>query len=244
MENQPEQFMDYASASEHNFHVSLLKLPEAVSLFTKIDQMILDMIQHLNQLPSLTKKDAFYFAGSFLLIAQRQMRNAFTLQLRRTSHDAMLLLRVGLECTVFAYRIFKDPALLEVWARKNENWKEFSQKFRRDEIPEDMPFKEQIKDQLDRLNDYWAHPNINYFSTALRFEKQEIKVHSFDHDERTFHVVLLSFLDLSLKTLAVFRKILASRFEVFVTSTELSYQQLINEFEQLKKKYRGIIEAK
>lgn len=243
MENHPTGYMDYVSASEHNFHISLLKLPEAVSLFTKIDQMILDMSCHLNQLPSLTEKDAFYFIGSFLLIAQRQMRNAFTLQLRRTSHDAMLLFRVGLESTVFAYRIFKEPALLEVWARKNDNWKDFSQKFRRDEMPSDMPFKEHIGEQLDRLNDYLAHPNINYFSTALRFEEKEIKVHSFDHDERTFNVLLLSFLDLSLKILAVFRKILADRFTVFFTSTELSYQRLIIEFEQLKQKYRSTIET-
>lgn len=155
----------------------------------------------------------------------------------------MLLFRVGLESTVFAYRIFKEPALLEVWALKNDNWKDFSQKFRRDEMPIDLPFREQIGEQLDRLNDYLAHPNINYFATAVRFEEKEIKVHFFDHNERTFHVLLLSFLDLSLKILAVFRKILADRFAVFVTSTELSYQHLLKEFEHLKQKYRSTIEA-
>jgi hypothetical protein len=243
MENQEIQYIDYVSASEHNFHVSLLKLPEAVSLFTKLDQQILDMSRHLNLLPTLTEKDTFYFIGSFLLIAQRQMRNAFTLQLRRTSYDAMLLLRVGLESTVFAYRIFKEPSLLEVWARKNENRKEFTQKFSRDEIPSDMPFKEKIEQQLDRLNDYWAHPNIGYFATALQFQEEEIKVHFFDHSERTFHAVLLSSLDLCLNILAVFRKILADRFAIFITSTELTCQQLVTEFEQLKKKYRSIIEV-
>lgn len=243
MENQQTQYMDYVSASEHNFHVSLLKLPEAVSLFTKLDQQILDMSRHLNLLPTLTEKDAFFFIGSFLLMAQRQMRNSFTLLLRRTSYDAMLLFRVGLESAVFAYRIFKEPALLEAWARKNENWKDFSQRFRRDEIPSDMPFKENIQEQLDRLNDYWAHPNIDYFSTALKFEAGEIKVHFFDHNEPTFHIILLSFLDLCLKILAVFRKILTDRFGVFVTSTQPAYQQLVMEFEQLKKRYRSTIEA-
>lgn len=98
MENQPTEYMDYVSASEHNLHVSLLKLPEAVSLFTKIDQMILNMSRHLNQLPNLTEKDAFYFIGSFLLIAQRQMRNAFTLQLRRTSRHAVIPRGTGKYC--------------------------------------------------------------------------------------------------------------------------------------------------
>jgi len=64
------------------------------------------------------------------------------------------------ESVVFAYRIFKEPQLLKVWAQKNENWKEFSQKFRRDEFPEEMPFRSEIRKELDLLNDYWAYPNI------------------------------------------------------------------------------------
>jgi len=238
------EYLNYISISEYNFNISLLNIPETVSLFSKLDQQIQDISRHLNALPDLTAKDSFYFVATFLLIAQRQMRNAFSLFLRKMSYDGLLLFRVGLESAVFAYRIFKEPQLLEVWAQKNENWKEFSQKFRRCEFPGGMPFRAEIRKQLDLLNNYWAHPNINYFSTAVLFKEKEIRVDFFDHDDQTFHLVLLSFLDYCLKILAVFRKILGERFSVFITSTESDYRQLMKEFEQLKRKYRNRAERK
>ena len=233
------KYLDYISTSEYNFNISLLNIPEAVSLFSKLDQQIHDMSKHLNAVPDLTAKDSFYFVATFLLITQRQIRNAFSLFLRKMSYDGLLLFRVGLESTVFAYRIFKEPQLLEVWARKNENWKEFSQKFRRDEFPIDMPFPDEIRKQLDLLNNYWAHPNINYFSTAVLFKEKEILVHFFDYDDQTFHLVLLSFLDYCLKILAVFRNMLEREFSIFITSTESDYRQIMKEFGQLKGKYRS-----
>ncbi len=232
-------YLEYFSISEHNFHISLLNIPEALAFFSKFDQTAQDMMEHLNALPDLTAQDAFFFITTFFHISLRQMRNAFYLILRRMSYDGLLISRVGLESAVFAYRIFKDPQLLEVWARKDENWKEFSQKFRREEFPQDMPFGKEIRKQLDSLNDYWAHPNINYFSQSHVFEEKEIRVHYFDHNDRTFHLVLLSFLDSCLKILTVFRKILEMKFSVFITSTDHDYRQLRQEFEHLKQKYRG-----
>jgi hypothetical protein len=54
----------------------------------------------------------------------------------------------------------KNHSFLRSGLKKNENWKEFSQKFRRDEFPEEMPFRSEIRKELDLLNDYWAYPNI------------------------------------------------------------------------------------
>ena len=54
----------------------------------------------------------------------------------------------------------KNHSFLRSGLKKNKNWKEFSQKFRRDEFPEEMPFRSEIRKELDLLNDYWAYPDI------------------------------------------------------------------------------------
>lgn len=197
------------------------------------------MYKHLNALPNLTAKDSFYFVRTFLLVAQRQMRNAFSSFMRRMSYDGLLLFRVALESTVFAYRIFKEPQLLHVWARKNQDWKNFSNKFRWAEYPNDMPFRTEIRQRLNTLNRYWAHPNIDYFTGVLVFTDGGIQVHSFDHDDQKFHQELLWFLDNCLEIVAVFRKMLEGRFRVFITSTESDYQQLMKRFQLLKREYLG-----
>jgi hypothetical protein len=70
-------------------------------------------------------------------------------------------------CFAWAWRVSslltgysKNHSFLRSGLKKNENWKEFSQKFRRDEFPEEMPFRSEIRKELDLLNDYWAYPNI------------------------------------------------------------------------------------
>jgi hypothetical protein len=143
------EYFNYISKSDYNFNISLLKYPDIVALFDDIDQHIKDLHSHLNALPKLTSQDATYIIGLLMLISFRQMRNAFFLFLRRMSYDGMLLFRVGLESAVFSYRIFKNNKLVKVWAEKEENWKEFSQEFRRKEFPDDMPFKTEIKRHLD-----------------------------------------------------------------------------------------------
>jgi hypothetical protein len=155
------------------------------------------------------------------------------------SYDGLLLFRVALESTVFAYRIFKNPALIEVWARKNQNPKEFAKHFRRGEFPDDMPYRAEIRSELNLLNEYWAHPNINYFSTTAKINEKAIQVHSFDGSDEVFHLVLLSFLDLCVKIVTIFRKTMQDRFKVFVASTESDHSELQRQLELLKGRYRA-----
>lgn len=238
-------YFHYISTSDYNFNITLLNVPEAVSLFDDIDKHTLDLQKHLNALPDLSSKDAFYLIGIFLIISHRQMRNAFFLFLRRMSYDGMLLFRVGLESAIFAYRIFKDTSLATVWALKNDNWKDFSNKFRIAEYPLDIPYRDEIKKNMDLLNNYWAHPNINYFSGSIVFpedikneENKEIKVHFFDHKETNFRNNLIWFLDCCLKIIAIYRKILNDKFPILITSTEPTYQKMIINFENFKSKYK------
>src|SRR5207248_4592896 len=92
--------------------------------FARLDQHITAMVQHLGRLPELTARDAFFFIGTFVLMFQRQSRNGFSLLCRRMSYDALLVLRPGIEAVSLAYRIFREPRLLEVWARRNDNFRE------------------------------------------------------------------------------------------------------------------------
>lgn len=241
------EYLHYISTGDYNSNISLLKMPDAVALFDNIDQHIHELQRHLNALPNLTSKDATYVIAMFMIISIRQMRNAFFLFLRRISYDGMLLFRVGLESAVFAYRIFKENYLAKVWALKNENWPEFRDKFWKAEFPDGMPFKNEIKSQLDLLNNYWAHPNINYFSDFTVFPQKDnhlgdkqIKVHFFHYKNDKFSLYLISFLDSCIRIIAVYREILKEKFPVLITSTEEKYQRLLISLEQLKVKYKPI----
>jgi hypothetical protein len=236
-------YFHYISNSDYNFNISLLKMPGAVALFDDIDRHIQDLHSHLNALPKLSSQDAMYIIGIFMLISYRQMRNSFFLFLRRMSYDGMLLFRVALESAVFAYRIFKNTELAKVWALKEENWKNFSDEFRRKEFPADMPFRDKIKDQLDLLNNYWSHPNINYFSTSTVFHNnkqqtsdKQIVLHFFDHKEENFQLNLTWFLDCSINIIAIYRDIFKAKFPILITSTEGNYQKLLINFERFKRK--------
>lgn len=154
------------------------------------------------------------------------------------SYDALLVLRPGIEAVVFAYRIFRKPRLLEVWARRNDNFREFSREFRSADIPDDMPYRAEITREIDFLNDYWAHPSINYFASSVAFADRQIRVHFFDHKEEQYFLVVLSFMDICLKSAAVFRRIWADRFNVFVTSTEEEYRRLVGDFETVKARWQ------
>jgi hypothetical protein len=163
------------------------------------------------------------------------------------SYDGMLLFRLGLESAVFSYRIFKNNDLAKVWALKEENWRNFNAEFRKKEFPDDMPFKNDIRKQLDLLNNYWSHPNINYFSTSTVFPKngpesdeKQILLHFYDHKEGDFLLNLIWFLDSSIKIIAIYRKIIEEKFPILITSTQDKYQKLLNNFELLKYKAPAI----
>jgi hypothetical protein len=231
-------FLEHASASEHNFKVGLVKDTAAVHLFGRLDQHVTAMVQHLAKLPEISSPDAFFFLGTFLAIFQRQIRNAFSLFLRRMSYDALLVSRPGIEAAIFAYRIFRNRDLLKVWVHRNDDFKEFSRHFRFADLPGDMPYRKELEQHLDRLNDYWAHPSINYFSSSVRIGEGNILVHFFDEDQPSFYLSLLAYLDVCLKALALFRHIWADRFNVFVASTEDEYRHLLYDFEVLKTPWR------
>lgn len=240
------EYFHYISTADYNFNISLLKYPDIISFYDDIDKHIKGLHGHLNALPNLTSQNVTYILGLLMLISFRQMRNAFFLFLRRMSYDGMLLFRVGLESAVFSFRIFKNNELGKIWALKEENWKAFNEEFRRKEFPDDMPFRDEIRNQLDLLNNYWSHPNINYFSNSTIFPdkpnqsgSKQIMLHFFDHTEENYLLNLIWFLDSSIKIVTVYRKIFENNFPILITSTAEKYQKLLNNLMSLKMKYKA-----
>jgi hypothetical protein len=65
-----------------------------------------------------------------------------------------------------------------------------------------------------------------------------VAVHFFDYNDQQYFLVLLSFLDIRIKSAEVFRRIWVDRFHVFVTSTEEEFRRLVGDFETLKVRWR------
>lgn len=231
-------FLEYLKDADYNLWVTFLRDPDIVHLLKRIDEQMFSILQHLNNSGELTAKDSFYYQTTFWIIANRQLRNSFEAALRRKTYDAMLLARPALESTVFAFRIFKEPDLLKVWAKKRESEKRFREAFRRAKYPADMPYAKQFKENIDHLNEFSSHPNLNYFSQSLEFEPGVIHVNYFDpKDDTWFYISILTIVSYGMRILEVMRATLASRFKIYVTSTEGEWNVLQHDCKKLVDRY-------
>src|SRR5262249_30234900 len=140
--------------------------------------------------------------------------------------------------TVFAYRIFKEPELLKVWANKRGDLKAYNRHFRFSDYPKDMPWRNEFKAYIDRLNETSAHPNLNYFSGTVEFEPGVMHVNYFDSkNERNFYLNILTILLYGMRILEVMRATLKDRFPVYITSTEGTWNALQHDFNKLRDTY-------
>jgi hypothetical protein len=235
--NLSSDFFELISKGDQNLYVTLVNLPDCNSYFLLLDSIWKEHCNHISKLPEISTKDAYFLSATLFTIAGRQIRNAYFLLLRRLSYDALLTFRVALESTVFGFRIAKDQSLAEVWARKNELQKEFREKFRFAPFPTDMPFRDEIKKEIDLLNEYWSHPNVNYASRSLEISNREIRIPSYDNDDQMYYLALFSFLENSYRCLAIIRSSMDKRFSVYLTSTESSFSNLRNQLDALKSRY-------
>ncbi len=232
-------YFEYIAKGDQNLYVSLFNISDCNNFFLVLDSQWKEHCEHIGKLPDISTQDAYFVSATFFLVAQRQFRNAYYLLLRRVSYDALLPFRVALESIVFGYRIAKDATLAEVWAKKNVNQKEFREKIRDADYPTDMPFRDEIKKEIDTLNEYWEHPNINYASQTVDIGKKEIRVYSYDQDEQKYYLVLFSFLENCYRCLAVIRSSMGNRFTVYLTSTQQAFSDLKNQLDALKARYHG-----
>jgi len=232
-------YFEYIAKGDQNLYVSLLNISDCNNFFLLLDSQWKEHCEHIGKVPGISTKDAYFVSATFFLIAQRQFRNAYYLFLRRLSYDALLPFRVALEGTVFGYRIAKDASLAEVWAKTNVNRKEFREKIRDAAYPPDMPFRDEIKREIDTLNEHWEHPNVNYASQTVDIHNKEIKAYSYDQDEQKYYLVLFSFLENCYRCPAVIRSSIDGRFPVYLTSTEQAFNNLRTQLDALKTRYHS-----
>ncbi|HCA78680.1 MAG TPA: hypothetical protein DEP53_02995 [Bacteroidetes bacterium] len=240
--NNASDYFDFISKGDHNVYVSLINDAPFSQLFLGLDFSWHQHTNHIAKLPDISTKDAYFVSATLFLVAHRQFRNAYYLLLRRMSYDALLPFRVAMESVGFGFQISKDASLAEVWANKTLNQKEFRIRLRDANYPPEMPYGVEIKKAIDIVNEYWAHPNINYASQTVGIGTQEIRVYSYDQDEVKYRTVLLSFLQDFFRCLAVLRSTMEGRYAVYLTSTGQSVDQLGIQLEALKSRFRSSIE--
>ena len=232
-------FLEYLKDADYNLWISFLRDPNLVQFFSRIDDQMLAIVSHMNKTPDLTAKDYFFYQTAFWVMANRQLRNSFAATVRRMSYDAKLILRPALESTVFAYRIFENPKLLEVWANKREDWKAYAREFVHADYPAKLPRRTEFENYIDRFNDTAAHPNLNYFAGSAEFGDGVMHLHYFDrNDEQQYYLQLLEVLACGLLILEVMRKTLEDRFRIYLTSTEAEWIGLQHDFAGIKVTYR------
>lgn len=231
-------YFEYISKGDQNLYVSLLNIEDCNRFFLSLDTQWSELCGHISRLPEISTKDAYFLTTTLFLVAQRQIRNAYYLLLRRMSYDALLPFRVALESIVFGYRIAKDPTLAEVWAKRNENRPEFNSRIRFADYPPDMPYRDEIKKEIDLLNEHWMHPNLNYAAQTVLISEKEIRVHSYDHDDQKYCLALFSILENSLRAFGVVRDSMRGKFSIYLTSTESEFLNLRTQLDNLKLRYQ------
>jgi hypothetical protein len=230
-----ETFLDCIGNAEQNLRVSLLNVPGLVRIFDRTDQHLKHLTGHLSKI-DFEKNDPAYIILNLMALAQRQMRNCFVAFLRRQGYDGQLLFRVGVEATVFAYRIFEKPELGLVWVNKDRNQKAYRKAFEQEELPGSLPYRKPIKDYLTYLSENRSHASLPHFAGTLKREEGRLGLNYFDGEE-LWLPTLLGFLKMSLIIATVFRKMIDRTAPVFVTSTEDDFKRVATEFHELAVKY-------
>jgi hypothetical protein len=235
--NPADDLLSCIGAADQNLHVSLLNLGDVMGVFNRLDQHMRSTSVHLSKI-EFDRDDPTYIILNLMALAHRQMRNGFILCLRRQCYDGQLLFRLGVEGTIFAYRIFKEPKLGLVWVKKDEDSKSYNREFRRPELPEGMPFGPDLREYLDYLNDYRSHPNIFNFAGTLKATDGKIELNYFDEDE-VFYPTFFAYVKVSFKIVSIFRTMIERCAKVFVTSTESEFARIQDDFQKLAIRYRS-----
>jgi hypothetical protein len=234
-----ETLLGCIGAADQNLKVSLLNVPDLFSLFNRLDEHVFSLSCHLSKI-KFDANDPAYVILNLLALAQRQMRNGFISFLRRQGYDGQLLFRVGVEATVFAYRIYEHPELGLVWVNKDTDRKAFRKGFEQADFPESMPYRENFEKYLDYLNEYRSHASLVHFAGTLKRQGDRLDLNYFD-DNDLWTRTLFAHVSMSIRVAVVFRKMVERTAKVFVTSTEPEFEGIRQDFRKLTVKYRAML---
>jgi hypothetical protein len=123
-----------------------------------------------------------------LLICQRQAFIALDLLRSRQAYQAWLILRPGIEAVLIMGKWVEDVRQYLIWQNRHKNKKEYSKQYSGSGLEtKALPNSKQIRRSLSTINDYFAHPNTDYYFrhtklTDLEDENIELELKFFDDD--------------------------------------------------------------
>ncbi len=165
------EYLKYFTDKRHNFKTSLSKFRgvwDSLQLLNDIWMREFSGLEHSIQADRMLPLVIFKFAHSKFLVA-------IELGFSCCVADSYSILRNGIEATAHAHRIFREPTLAEVWAKKASDKAVYNAAFEENKkkslYPDDLP--------IGKLHFYWTHfsessTHSSADSVGLSFEQKKV----------------------------------------------------------------------
>ena len=221
-------------------------------LFNGFDREIIGIIDHIRArrklFPSYEHADVML---KLSIVTHRQSRNGFYLMMRQQSYDGMLIFRRSLEASIHAFRIFKDPTLVNVYLAVNKTksnwtdtseWKSFRKEFLKAHLPQDLPSREGVKEFKKILNQNFSHPDKQFITYSLDEEDGRSDFHYFDRNKDLIILNLLLFLAHYRNCILIWRTIMGDLLPINMQSPNSNWSQIGNKFSSFWESHRKLLE--
>jgi hypothetical protein len=165
------EYLKYFSEKRHNFKSSLKGCRgvwDSLQLLNDIWMREFGDLEHSIQANQMLSLTIFKFAHSKFLVA-------IELGFSCCVGDSYSILRNGIEATAHAHKIFREPALEQVWVKKATDKAAYNAAFEENKkkalYPDDLP--------IGKLHFYWTHfsessTHSSANSIGLSFEEKEV----------------------------------------------------------------------
>lgn len=201
------EYAKYFTDKRHNFETSLKNFPEiwrGLQLLNDVWMREFSDLEHSIPASQMLSLVIFKFAHSKFLVA-------IELGFSCCVADSYSILRNGIEATAHAHKIFREPALAEVWAKKASDKAAYNAAFEENKkkslYPDDLP--------IGKLHFYWTHfsessTHSSADSIGLSFEEKKVDgktlwgIHYFQTNPRRLAVFFVALLSAALLMETVF----------------------------------------
>jgi hypothetical protein len=201
------EYLKYFKDKRHNFKTSLKNFRgvwESLQLLNDIWMRECGDLEHSIQASQMLPLVIFKYAHSKFLVA-------IELGFSCCVADSYSILRNGIEATAHAHKIFREPTLADVWAKKASDKAPYNAAFEENKkkslYPDDLP--------IGKLHFYWMHfsessTHSGADSIGLSFEEKKVDgktlwgIHYFQTNPKRLAVFFLALLIASFHMESVF----------------------------------------
>ncbi len=194
--------LQYRSTVARNSETFLLNFSEEFSAFTETDSKLYEIGVFMSSNRTKNGESLVGFLP-YMLIMQRQLRNAFQLLSTYQSYQTWVLARPFFESSLIMGKWLDDGKNFEIWKKQKENWKAYNQCYSGKKlISNSLPNSSDIQGVLKKINDIYMHVNPQYFFNnhfLKGLENEEVLLTVPFTDEPNYHEAnLYSFLHVTL----------------------------------------------